>query len=182
MSERSKIRPNAPMKDVVILADVARIALENFSMDENQRLPRLAMDSINISMDCNMHKGRTSRLYMCFLRTRWACGVHVCNLQVTCSTFLSIQLPYPRLCILKRTTSPDKQSCELLKVLIEGLGSLMSFILIPAPSEGLLTWPLQFFRNHPDINSKSPYCRIVRPTKDHKSTYESETVDDRLDC
>eukprot|EP00434_Breviolum_minutum_P027067 symbB.v1.2.023937.t1/scaffold2134.1/size120077/3 len=27
-------------KDVVILADVARIALENFSMDENQRLPR----------------------------------------------------------------------------------------------------------------------------------------------
>ena len=53
------------MKDVVILADVARIALENFSMDENQRLPRLDMDSINISIDCNMHKRNTS-FYMLF--------------------------------------------------------------------------------------------------------------------
>lgn len=53
------------MKDVVILADVARIALENFSMDENQRLPRPAIDSINMSIDCNMHKGNTS-LYIVF--------------------------------------------------------------------------------------------------------------------
>ena len=63
MSERSKIRPNAPMKDVVILADVARIALENFSMDENHRLSRLAIDSINISVDCNK---RNTYLYNFF--------------------------------------------------------------------------------------------------------------------
>ena len=57
----------------MILADVARIALENFSMDENQRLPRPAIDSINMSIDCNMHKGNTS-LYFFFKEVSMWCA------------------------------------------------------------------------------------------------------------
>ena len=76
------------MKDVVILADVARIALENFSMDENQRLPRPAIDSINMSIDCNMHKGNTS-LYIFFKG-----GEHVVCMCITFQVTVSIIFVY----------------------------------------------------------------------------------------
>jgi len=75
------------MKDVVILADVARIALENFSMDENQRLQRLAIDSINISIDCNMHKGNTSLYSTYFFKGQ---GEHVVCMCITFQVTFSI--------------------------------------------------------------------------------------------